>query len=96
MKHANKIIIPFKSYLNFIPKEYHTKIETISNGVDSKLILSSRLKEINFLKSKDENIVMFIGSIDTRLDYVLINQLSTELLNIKFIFIFCNTVSSKN
>ena len=87
LKHADQIIIPFKSYLNFIPKEYHTKIETISNGVDSKLILSSRLKEINFLKSKDENIVMFIGSIDTRLDYVLINQLSTELLNIKFIFI---------
>tara|TARA_X000001036_G_scaffold16926_1_gene14143 strand:- start:341 stop:1465 length:1125 start_codon:yes stop_codon:yes gene_type:complete len=87
LKHADQIIIPFKSYLNFIPKEYHTKIKTISNGVDSKLILSSRLKEINFLKSKDKNIVMFIGSIDTRLDYVLINQLSTELLNIKFIFI---------
>lgn len=87
LKYADQIIIPFKSYLNFIPKQYYAKIKTISNGVDSKLIVSSISKEINFIKKTDKNLVMFIGSIDTRLDYVLIERLTSELSNIKFIFI---------
>ena len=91
LKHSDKIIIPFKSYINFIPNQYHPKIEIISNGVDSSLISSqdninnSDIK--NFSNISNQNIVMYIGSIDTRLDFNLIENTVYELKNLKFIFI---------
>jgi teichuronic acid biosynthesis glycosyltransferase TuaH len=94
LKYSDKIIVPFKSYINFIPKKYHSKIEIISNGVDSNLILSNKGKKDsissnfkNILKNNNQSIVMYAGSIDTRLDYDLIEKIVSELINIKFIFI---------
>ena len=91
LKYSDKIIIPFKSYVNFIPKQYHSKIEIISNGVDSNLISSkgniNNSDITNFSNINNQNIVMYIGSIDTRLDFHLIEDVVYELKNLKFIFI---------
>ena len=94
LKYSDKIIIPFKSYINFIPNEFHQKIEVISNGVDSNLIISSKNKENilnsnfkNFINSSNKKNVIYIGSIDTRLDFDLIKQVVYDLQKINFIFI---------
>ena len=91
LKYADKIIVPFKSYINFIPKQYHSKIEIISNGVDSKLILSDNKEQKTansyVEKLKDKDIVMFIGSIDTRLDFDLIEKVVCDLSKMHFLFI---------
>ena len=91
LKYSDKIIIPFKSYINFIPKQYHSKIEIISNGVDSKLILSDNKEQKTansyVEKLKDKDIVMFIGSIDTRLDFDLIEKVVCDLSKMHFLFI---------
>ena len=57
LKYSDKVIIPFDSYKNFIPKKFHNKIKVISNGVDSKLlsfkpnndIINNLKKDISFL-----------------------------------------------
>ncbi len=90
LKFSDKIIIPFNSYKDFIPKKYHNKIKIISNGVDSKLLLKSYDNHIieNIKKEKtNQKIVMYIGSIDTRLDYKLLQNVISDLPDIKFIFI---------
>ena len=85
LKFSDKIIIPFDSYKYFIPEEYHKKIKIISNGVDSKLLLKSSNNDV--IEKHNEKIVMYIGSIDTRLDYKLIQNVISDLSDIKFIFI---------
>jgi len=94
LDNADKIIVPFKSYINFIPKQHHQKIEIISNGVDSSLISSSykedafvNLETKTFLNRANQNIVMYIGSIDTRLDFDLLEKVAYDLQKIKFVFI---------
>ena len=94
LDNADKIIVPFKSYINFIPKQHHQKIEIISNGVDSSLISSSykedssiNLETKTFLNMANQNIVMYIGSIDTRLDFDLLEKVVCDLQKIKFVFI---------
>ena len=90
LKYSDKIIIPFNSYKNFIPKKFHNKIKIISNGVDSKLLSFTYNNNLidNLKKDKlNEKIVMYIGSIDTRLDYKLLQNVISDLPDMKFIFI---------
>lgn len=90
LKYSDKVIIPFDSYKNFIPTKFHNKIKVISNGVDSKLLsFKSNNDIINNLKKEklNERIVMYIGSIDTRLDYKLLQNVISDLPDMKFIFI---------
>ena len=90
LKYSDKVIIPFDSYKNFIPTKFHNKIKVISNGVDSKLLsFKSNNDIINNLKKEklNEKIVMYIGSIDTRLDYKLLQNVISDLPDMKFIFI---------
>ena len=90
LKYSDKVIIPFDSYKNFIPTKFHNKIKVISNGVDSKLLSFKPNNDIinNLKKDKlNEKIVMYIGSIDTRLDYKLLQNVISDLPDMKFIFI---------
>ena len=90
LKYSDKVIIPFDSYKNFIPTKFHNKIKVISNGVDSKLLSFKSNNDIinNLKKDKlNERIVMYIGSIDTRLDYKLLQNVISDLPDMKFIFI---------
>ena len=90
LKYSDKVIIPFDSYKNFIPTKFHNKIKIISNGVDSKLLSFKPNNDIinNLKKDKlNEKIVMYIGSIDTRLDYKLLQNVISDLPDMKFIFI---------
>ena len=90
LKYSDKVIIPFDSYKNFIPTKFHNKIKVISNGVDSKLLSFKPNNDIinNLKKEKlNEKIVMYIGSIDTRLDYKLLQNVISDLPDMKFIFI---------
>ena len=85
IKHSNYIVIPYKSYKNFIPDKYYNKITSISNGVDQNLINSTNDK-LSIFKNI-QNIVMYIGSIDTRIDYELINYLANNLQDFNFVFV---------
>ena len=90
LKYSDKVIIPFDSYKNFIPTKFHNKIKIISNGVDSKSLSFKPNNDIinNLKKDKlNEKIVMYIGSIDTRLDYKLLQNVISDLPDLKFIFI---------
>ena len=90
LKYSDKVIIPFDSYKNFIPTKFHNKIKVISNGVDTKLLSFKPNNDIinNLKKDKlNEKIVMYIGSIDTRLDYKLLQNVISDLPDMKFIFI---------
>ena len=101
LDYADKIIVPFKSYIKFISKQYHSKIEIIPNGVDSNLISSSNKEENSIIdefaskkflftdirRESSSNIVMYIGSIDTRLDFNLLEKVAHDLQEIKFVFI---------
>ena len=90
LKYSDKVIIPFDSYKNFIPTKFHNKIKVISNGVDSKLLSFKPNNDIinNLKKDKlNEKIVMYIGSIDTRLVYKLLQNVISDLPDMKFIFI---------
>ena len=90
LNYADHIIIPFKSYQNFISEKYRNKIEIISNGVDSGSLLKSNTNQISVLDNINKSnkpIVMYIGSIDTRLDYTLITYLVNELHDINFVFV---------
>ena len=90
LKYSDKVIIPFDSYKNFIPTKFHNKIKVISNGVDSKLLSFKPNNDIinNLKKDKlNQKIVMYIGSIDTRLDYKLLQNVISDLPDMKFIFI---------
>ena len=85
LEHSNHIIVPYKSYKNFIHDKYYNKITSISNGVDQDLI-NSKIGTLSIFQNID-NIVMYIGSIDTRVDYKLIDYLVNNLKNHNFIFI---------
>ena len=99
LNYSDHIIIPFKSYQNFISEKYRNKIEIISNGVDSKLlnhedywaeenppsVEDDAIADIAMFDNKP--IIMYTGSIDTRLDYKLITYLANELHDINFVFI---------
>ena len=85
LKYSDHIVIPYKSYKNFILDKYDYKITSISNGVDKNLI-KSKNKNLSIFKNIN-NIVMYIGSIDTRIDYTLIDYLSNNLKDYTFVFI---------
>ena len=85
LKYSDNIVIPYKSYQNFIPKKYYNKITSISNGVDQDLI-SYKNNKLSIFKNID-NIIMYIGSIDTRIDYALISYLANNLKDYNFVFI---------
>ena len=90
LNYADHIIIPFKSYQNFISEKYRNKIEIISNGVDSHSLLKSNTNQTSVLDNINKSnkpIIMYIGSIDTRLDYKLITYLVSELHDINFVFV---------
>ena len=90
LKYSDKVIIPFDSYKNFIPTKFHNKIKVISNGVDTKLLSFKPNNDMinNLKKDKlNQKIVMYIGSIDTRLDYKLLQNVISDLPDMKFIFI---------
>ena len=85
LKYSDHIVVPYKSYANFIPEIFHEKIKTISNGVDINLakIKTKKIEKIKTIKK----IVMYIGSIDSRIDYKLIDYLARDLKDFNFIFI---------
>ena len=99
LNYSDHIIIPFKSYQNFISEKYRNKIEIISNGVDSKLlnhedywsednppsVEDDAIADIAMFDNKP--IIMYTGSIDTRLDYKLFIYLANELHDINFVFV---------
>ena len=85
LKYSDYIVVPYKSYKNFILEKYDNKITSISNGVDKNLI-NSKNNKLSIFKNID-NIVMYIGSIDTRIDYTLIDYLVNNLKDYNFVFI---------
>jgi len=85
LDYASHIIVPHRSYKKFIFEKYHNKIDIISNGVDSELE-NFKSQKIEKLENIDK-IVMYIGSIDTRIDYELINYLANDLTDFSFVFI---------
>jgi len=82
---SDLVITPFKSYNDFIPKKYHNKIQIMSNGVDSNLINLKSKKISNFNDNK--SIVMYIGSIDTRVNFDLLEKTIINLNRFQFVFI---------
>jgi hypothetical protein len=85
LRNSDFIIVPYKSYNNFIPNIFHNKIKIISNGVDTNL-LKIKTKKIDKIKNI-KKIVMYVGSIDTRIDYKLIDFLASQMKSFNFIFI---------
>ena len=85
LNHSDLIVVPFKSYKKFIPQKYQNQITVISNGVDSNLI-NSKLKKINIFKI-DSSVIMYIGSIDTRINFKLLEKTITNLNKFNFVFI---------
>ena len=85
IKFSDKIIVPLESYMKFIPSKFHKKVSCISNGVDKELILRKKINLKNF--NRLDNVVIYVGSIDTRLDFDLLDDLSTNLNNYNFVFI---------
>jgi len=85
LEHSDYIVIPYKSYKNFISEKYYNKIISISNGVDQNLT-NYKNDELAIFKNI-QNIIMYIGSIDTRLDYQLIDYLANQLKDFNFVFI---------
>jgi len=85
LKVCDNIVVPHNSYKKFIDLKYHNKVTCIPNGVDKKLICSEKFHS-NFLKNT-KNIIMYVGSIDTRIDFKLIDNLSKDLIDYNFVFI---------
>ena len=85
LNYSDLIITPFKSYNDFIPQKYQKKIQIISNGVDSNLINSKRNKNTGINRNK--SIVMYIGSIDTRINFDLLEKTIIKLNRFEFVFI---------
>ena len=85
LNYSDLIVIPFKSYKKFIPQKYQNKIQVISNGVDSNLI-NSKSKKINDFKI-DHSVIMYIGSIDTRINFNLLEKTIKNLNKFNFVFI---------
>ena len=71
---VNKIIIPHVSYRNFIPNEFHSKIEIITNGVDFELFQKIN-KPIEKIKKIKKPIIIYIGAISEWFDFDLTEYL---------------------
>ena len=88
---VNKIIIPHVSYRNFIPNEFHSKIEIITNGVDFELFQKIN-KPIEKIKKIKKPIIIYIGAISEWFDFDLIEYL---LNNSSYNFVLIGPVSKK-
>ena len=87
---VNKIIIPHVSYRNFIPNEFHSKIEIITNGVDFELFQKIN-KPIEKVKNIKKPIIIYIGAISEWFDFDLTEYL---LNNSSYNFILIGPVST--
>jgi len=87
---VNKIIIPHVSYRNFIPNEFHSKIEIITNGVDFELFQKIN-KPIEKVKNIKKPIIIYIGAISEWFDFDLTEHL---LNNSSYNFILIGPVST--
>ena len=86
---VNKIIIPHVSYRNFIPNEFHSKIEIITNGVDFELFQKIN-KPIKKIKKIKKPIIIYIGAISEWFDFDLTEYL---LNNSSYNFVLIGPVS---
>ena len=86
---VNKIIIPHVSYRNFIPNEFHSKIEIITNGVDFELFQKIN-KPIEKVKNIKKPIIIYIGAISEWFDFDLTEYL---LNNSSYNFVLIGPVS---
>jgi len=86
---VNKIIIPHVSYRNFIPNEFHSKIEIITNGVDFELFQKIN-KPIEKIKKIKKPIIIYIGAISEWFDFDLTEYL---LNNSSYNFVLIGPVS---
>ena len=89
MSLVNKIIIQHVSYRNFIPNEYHSKIEIITNGVDFELFQKIN-KPIEKIKKIKKPIIIYIGAISEWFDFDLTEYL---LNNSSYNFVLIGPVS---
>ena len=87
---VNKIIVPHVSYRNFIPNEFHSKIEIITNGVDFELFQKIN-KPIEKVKNIKKPIIIYIGAISEWFDFDLTEHL---LNNSSYNFILIGPVST--
>ena len=87
---VNKIIIPHVSYRNFIPNEFYSKIEIITNGVDFELFQKIN-KPIEKVKNIKKPIIIYIGAISEWFDFDLTEHL---LNNSSYNFILIGPVST--
>jgi len=86
---VNKIIIPHVSYRNFIPNEFYSKIEIITNGVDFELFQKIN-KPIEKVKNIKKPIIIYIGAISEWFDFDLTEHL---LNNSSYNFVLIGPVS---
>ena len=86
---VNKIIIPHVSYRNFIPNEFYSKIEIITNGVDFELFQKIN-KPIEKIKKIKKPIIIYIGAISEWFDFDLTEYL---LNNSSYNFVLIGPVS---
>ena len=87
LKNSHRIITPSNSYKKFIPKEFHKKIISISNGVDFNLFKTNTKKITSKKVNNSKPIVMYIGAIDEWFDINLIEKSSKKLPDYQFIVI---------
>mgnify|MGYP001284482146 CR=1 FL=1 len=87
LKVSHRIIIPSQSYKKFIPKEFHKKIISISNGVDYDMFLK-KPKELpaNTIRNS-KPVIMYIGAIDNWFDINLIKETAKKLPNHQIVLI---------
>jgi len=79
---ANKIVIPHKSYTQFIPELYLNKVKIISNGVDYN-VFQSKKKFLNLFEQISDPILMYVGAISDWFDYNLVKAISKELNDVQ-------------
>ena len=86
---VDKIIIPHIGYKYFIPEQFLSKIDIISNGVDFELFQGSK-KNINEMNDIDKPIIIYIGAISEWFDFNLVDYLLT---NTSYNFVLIGPVS---
>ena len=83
---SNRIVVPHKSYIEFIPKHFHNKIEIISNGVDYNAF-QRKNTSLSLIENNSNPIVMYVGAISDWFDYNLLESIARTLYNIHFFLI---------
>ena len=92
---AHKIVIPHKSYIKFIPKQYQNKIKIISNGVDYSAFQPKKIS-LSLFEKIPGPILMYIGAIAEWFDFNLIKSISKELTDVQIFLIGPVGKNSKN